>query len=84
VVVLLLPLSLSMHKGEAADNAGGGGGGGGGGLFYLFLCLSLKHTQKPLLVILKPSSLPNEKLLFSYFLCFILIPTACIYLMHSH
>jgi hypothetical protein len=31
VVVLLLPLSLSMHEGEAVDNAGGGGGGGGGG-----------------------------------------------------
>jgi len=68
VVVLLLPLSLSMHKGEAADNAGGGGGGGG--LFYLFLCLSLKHTPKPLLVILEPSSLPNKKILFSYFFVF--------------
>jgi len=31
VVVLLLPLSLSMHKVEAFGNAGGGGGGGGGG-----------------------------------------------------
>ena len=30
VVVVLLPLSLSMHEGEAIDNAGGGGGGGGG------------------------------------------------------
>ena len=34
VAVVLLPLSLSMHEGEAFDNAadsGGGGGGGGGG-----------------------------------------------------
>jgi hypothetical protein len=31
VVVLLLPLSLSMHKGEAFNNTGGGGGGGGDG-----------------------------------------------------
>jgi hypothetical protein len=31
VVVVLLPLSLSMHEGEVIDNAGGGGGGGGGG-----------------------------------------------------
>ena len=37
MVVVLLPLSLSMHKGEAFDNTGdgsggsGGGGGGGGG-----------------------------------------------------
>ena len=31
VVVVLLPLSLSMHEGEAFDNAGGGGSGGGGG-----------------------------------------------------
>jgi hypothetical protein len=30
VVVVLLPLSLSMHEGEAFDNAGGGGSGGGG------------------------------------------------------
>jgi hypothetical protein len=28
---VLLPLSLSMHEGEAFDNAGGGGSGGGGG-----------------------------------------------------
>jgi hypothetical protein len=28
--VVLLPLSLSMHEGEAVDNAGGGGSGGGG------------------------------------------------------
>ena len=27
----MLPLSLSMHEGEAFDNAGGGGSGGGGG-----------------------------------------------------
>jgi hypothetical protein len=27
----VLPLSLSMHEGEAFDNAGGGGSGGGGG-----------------------------------------------------
>jgi len=27
----MLPFSLSMHEGEAVDNAGGGGGGGGGG-----------------------------------------------------
>jgi len=33
VVVVLLPLSLSMHEGKAFDNAGGGGDGGvGGGL----------------------------------------------------
>jgi hypothetical protein len=31
LVVVLLPLSLSMHEGEAIDNAGGGGGGSGGG-----------------------------------------------------
>jgi hypothetical protein len=31
VVVVLLPLSLSMHEGEAFDKAGGGGGGGGSG-----------------------------------------------------
>jgi hypothetical protein len=31
VVVLLLPLSLSLHKGEAFNDAGGGGGGGCGG-----------------------------------------------------
>jgi len=31
VVVVLMPLSLSMHEGEAFDNAGGGGGGGVGG-----------------------------------------------------
>ena len=30
VVVVLRPLSLSMHEGEAFDNAGSGGGGGGG------------------------------------------------------
>jgi hypothetical protein len=31
VVVVLLSLFLSMHEGDAFDNAGGGGGGGGGG-----------------------------------------------------
>jgi len=31
VVVVLLPLSLSMHEGEAFDNAGGGGGSVSGG-----------------------------------------------------
>ena len=29
MVVVLLPLSLLMHEGEAFDNPGGGGGGGG-------------------------------------------------------
>ena len=28
---MLLPISLSMHEGEAFDNAGGGGGGRGSG-----------------------------------------------------
>ncbi len=31
VVVVLLSCFLSMHEGEAFDNAGGGGGGEGGG-----------------------------------------------------
>jgi len=30
VVVVLLPLSLSMHEGELFDNADGGGGDGSG------------------------------------------------------
>ncbi len=39
----------------------------------LFLLFALKHTQNPLLVFLKPSSLPPKILLFSWLFCFILV-----------
>jgi hypothetical protein len=44
--------------------------------FHLFLLLSLKHAQNPLLVFLEPCSLPKQILLFSWLFCFVLIPTA--------